>query len=109
MLAFVHTMRIKPEHQEGFLAAVYEEAAASLNHEPGCVRFDFYRSDEDPEVFFLHEVFKDADAHRAHGEAAHNVFRKLGADVINAWRQDAVSYRGVSLFPDDALWAKQAL
>ena len=39
--------------------------------EPGNISFDWYRSAEDPNLWVLVEVFRDAEAGEAHVQSAH--------------------------------------
>ena len=71
MLALLVDIRIRPENREAFLAAVMEQARASLEREPGCERFDVCEDVDDPQHFVLYEVYADGDAFKAHRETEH--------------------------------------
>src|SRR5260370_512828 len=45
--------------------------AADSRQEPGCLTYIVHQSADDPLHFLLYEVYRDADALRAHGESAH--------------------------------------
>jgi quinol monooxygenase YgiN len=61
---------VRPEHADTWptLMAEFTDATRA---EPGNISFDWYRSPEDPNVWMLVEVFRDADAGKAHVESAH--------------------------------------
>jgi HTH-type transcriptional regulator, repressor for puuD len=69
MFGLIVSLRIKPDQVERFLAAIEDNARASRDDEPGCVRFDVYRDNDDPHHYLLHELYRDEaafrDAHRA--------------------------------------------
>jgi autoinducer 2-degrading protein len=69
---FVVTVKIqvKPEGVADFLEAMLDNAR-NTRLEPGNLRFDVLRSNEDPTKFFLYEVYKTADDHKSHGTTAH--------------------------------------
>lgn len=68
---------VKPEHADTFLDTVAEFTQATRAEE-GNLWFDWFRSADDPNVFLLHEAFKD-DAGEAHVNAPH--FQK-GLDAM---------------------------
>ena len=41
--------------------------------EPGCVSMNAFRSGRDPQLFFIHSVWKDADAFDRHAKLPHTV------------------------------------
>ena len=63
-------LRVKADHLEDFLAAISANAAASLQHEPGCLIFDVQHHDWDPLNYLLYEVYRDEDAFRVEHRAA---------------------------------------
>jgi|SRR5579859_6665956 len=71
---------IVPAEREKFLAAITENAMASVK-EPGCRRFDILNLASDPNHFFLHEIYDDEAALKAHRETPH--FKKYAATVAN--------------------------
>jgi HTH-type transcriptional regulator, repressor for puuD len=68
MFGLIVSLRVKPEMTDRFLEAIEDNARASNDDEPGCVRFDVYRDDDDPDHYLLHELYRDeaafADGHR---------------------------------------------
>ncbi len=66
------TLQVRSEGRTGFLAAIEENARASVREEPGCLRFDVIELDRDENLFAFYELYRDEDAfHREHKGAAH--------------------------------------
>lgn len=65
-------------------------AAATLEHEPGCLAWVAIRDGEQPDVFHLTELYRDEAARDAHRETDHfrrhvvEGFRTLAADRVAA-------------------------
>ena len=71
MLALFVTFTIRPETRDRFLAGIAEQAATSLELEPGCRQFDVCVDVEDPNRFLLYEVYADEEAFRLHRTTPH--------------------------------------
>ena len=71
MLALVVSIESPPESRDRFLAAIREQAGASLEQEPGCLRFDICEAVDDPNRFVLYEVYADEEAWEAHPKTEH--------------------------------------
>ena len=71
MLALVVWIVCPPEHRDRFLEAISAQAAASLEREPGCLRFDVCALADDETRFVLYEVYADQAAYEAHGTTEH--------------------------------------
>ena len=65
------TFEIEPDHVEAFRAAVLTQARNSLEHEPGCHRFEVCTDPDDRGIVFLYEIYTDAAAFQAHLETDH--------------------------------------
>lgn len=102
MLASFVTVQVKPEYREAFIEAVREHASLSVREDPGCLRFDVVQSQQDPDQFNYFEVYRNEEASRAHGQAAHTLaFRERTL----SWRvQPAVARRVTIIAPPDADW-----
>ena len=50
----------------GALLPMLESMVSPTRTEPGCQRYDLYRSIDDPSVFFFYEVWASERAHRQH-------------------------------------------
>jgi quinol monooxygenase YgiN len=48
-----------------------KEFTESTRAEPGCLSFDWCRSADDPNLWFLIETYRDEEAGRAHVQSAH--------------------------------------
>lgn len=79
MFSLTVQLEVRAEDREEFLAAITENAAASVRDEPGCHRFDVTAVEGDGTRFVLHELYDDAEAFEAHKRAPH----------FAAWRQVA--------------------
>ncbi|MBU2410521.1 MAG: antibiotic biosynthesis monooxygenase, partial [Gammaproteobacteria bacterium] len=79
--ALLVDFHIKPEQADAFAAAVTQNAASSLNDEPGCSRFDVCRDPAALGVFFLYELYEDAAAIAAHLASPH--FRAFDTQVCD--------------------------
>jgi quinol monooxygenase YgiN len=71
VIALVVQIEAPPENRDRFLGAIGEQAAASLEREPGCLRFDVCEVVDDPSRFVLYEIYADAAAYEAHGQTEH--------------------------------------
>ena len=60
------TVYVKPNHRDAFIEATLENAR-NTRKEPTNIRFDFLQSVDDPNKFFLYEVYREGgvDAHKA--------------------------------------------
>jgi autoinducer 2-degrading protein len=85
MFTVIVSIRVKQGRLEEFLAAITENAEASLRDEPGCLRFDVHQDADDPLHFVLHEIYADEAAFRdAHQAASHyHVFRDLADEILD--------------------------
>lgn len=72
-----------------FLTATEANARSSLD-EPGVLRFDVLRHDEEPDRFVLVEVYRDQQAALAHKSTAHYAtWRAAVADLMAEPRRSA--------------------
>lgn len=65
-----------------FETAILINAQASLNHEPGCYRFDVCRDEKNPTVFYLYEIYQDKKAIEAHRQSPHYLTMK---ETVKDW------------------------
>lgn len=63
--------RIHSAHVGAFAQAIEANARASLESEPGCEVFDVCRDPQEPELFYLYEVYDDEAAVAAHLQSPH--------------------------------------
>ena len=71
MYCIIVRTQLKPGNRERFLAAMLENAQASVREEPGCLVFDIIEDRETPDCFHLYEVYRDEQALAAHKETPH--------------------------------------
>lgn len=85
MFVLIVSLRVKPDKDKQFLAAIGTNAAASRRDEPGCQRFDVVRDNADPHHYLLYEMYDDETAFQAHREAPHfPAWRQTAADCLQA-------------------------
>ena len=71
MFVLLVEVEVRPEMLEAFEAAILENAARSVERDPGCLRFDVSQQRDDPTRWVFHEVYADEAAHAAHRASAH--------------------------------------
>jgi len=85
MFVLVVSLRVKPNKDEQFLAAIQANAAASRRDEPGCRRFDVLRDNADPQHYLLYEMYDDEAAFQVHRNTPHfAVWRQAAAECLEA-------------------------
>lgn len=95
---FVH---VKPDDVAAFEAATRENARHSIA-EPGVVRFDLVRQEDDPTRFLLIEIYRAAEDPARHKETAH--YKRWRETVEPMMAEPRRSTRYVALVPDAAKW-----
>ena len=96
MQVLVVKFRIKPGFVAAFAQAIVDNARASRETEPGCQQFDVCRDPQDPQVFFLYELYDDEAAIAAHLQSAH--FLRMN-DCTAAWVDDKQVWRYTRVAP----------
>jgi autoinducer 2-degrading protein len=81
MNILVVSIDVLPEHVDKFIVETLANARGTRT-EPGNLRFDVLRSEDDPNHFTLYEVFASPDAMAAHHETPHF---KLWAATVEPW------------------------
>lgn len=66
------SIHVKPEFTPVFIEATLDNARSS-RQEPGNLRFDVLRREDDPNRFFLYEIYRDKLDLVRHQETAHYV------------------------------------
>jgi len=95
---FVH---VKPDQVEAFEAATLENARNSVM-EPGVVRFDVIRRQDDPARFVLVEVYRTSEDPGRHKETAH--YQKWRDTVAGMMAEPRTSIKYTNVFPDEQGW-----
>ena len=75
------TIFVKPQHVNEFIAATLDNAR-NTRKEPGNIRFDVSRGEDDPNRFLLYEAYRAKEDFTAHQQTAH-YFR--WRDAATAW------------------------
>jgi quinol monooxygenase YgiN len=70
MIVIVVKQPVRSKYADDWPSQV-EEFTTATRAEPGNISFDWYRSAEDPNLWVLIEVFRDAEAGKAHVESPH--------------------------------------
>ena len=87
MKSLIVKLDIKAEHIEDFKKISYYNSENSRK-EPGCLRFDVLQSEENPSVFFLYEIYKDASDIDHHRTTEHyQKWRDTVADMMAVPRE----------------------
>lgn len=95
------TVHVKPENSPQFVEATLVNAR-STRQEPGNVRFDVLQGEDDPNRFFLYEVYRGKEAFTSHQQTSHYLrWREAVKDWMAQPRQ---GLRYTNLFPADADW-----
>ncbi|SNT10852.1 Quinol monooxygenase YgiN [Asanoa hainanensis] len=66
MYQFLVSFTVQPEHRDDFVRAARKTAQDSLANEPGSQRFEVIADEQDPNLFYLNEVYTDAEAFDTH-------------------------------------------
>lgn len=83
MYSIIVKTKLKPGKTDEFLAAMLPNAQASVRDEPGCHTFDVLQDREDPELFWLYEIYQDEAALAAHKLTPHyKASRAVVTDLI---------------------------
>jgi quinol monooxygenase YgiN len=73
MSALVVKIQMKAEFRDQFIKEMLADAIGSEKIEPGCLMFNIVNDAADPNILYLFEVYKDADAIEAHKKMPHFV------------------------------------
>ena len=65
------TIEVKPEFRDRFIAETLLNAKGSTENEPGVVRWDVFADIDNPNKFFLYEVYKNIASENDHMNTAH--------------------------------------
>jgi autoinducer 2-degrading protein len=78
MLTVLVKFTVLPGRMDEFLEGIRANAHSSLRDEPGCLRFDVHRSQENEDEVLLYEIYRDREAF----EVGHR-----GSPHYAAWRE----------------------
>jgi len=83
MLALWVKVRVKPEQRERFLKAIEADALGSERDEQDCLRFNVLRDQQDQNVYYFYEVYRNEAALQAHRAAPHYAIWQAAADTLD--------------------------
>jgi autoinducer 2-degrading protein len=95
------TVHVKPAFVAQFIEATLENARSS-RQEPENIRFDVLQAEDDPNRFFLYEVYQTKDGSVAHKKTPH--YLKWRETVTDWMTEPRTGVTHNSLFPDDGDW-----
>jgi len=106
MIAMWVKVRVKPEGRERFLKAIEVDALGSERDERDCFRFNVLQDQQDRNVYYFYEVYRDEKALEAHRAAPHYAVWRAAADTLDG---PAQATRCNTVFPASApYWEKVA-
>src|SRR6266478_9078772 len=104
MLAIWVKVRVKADQKKRFLEAIEIDALGSERDEPGCLQFNVLQDEQDENVYYFYEVYKDVAALEAHRAAPHYATWRAAADTLDG---PTAPTRCKTVFPADrAYWGK---
>jgi len=92
------TIFVKPENADEFTDATLANAMRTRK-EPGNVRFDILRAEDDPNRFMLYEVYQAKDAFEKHQQTEH--YLRWKAKVADWMAQPRQGVRHSAIFFGD--------
>ena len=103
MLVLMVNIKVKPGRRDDFIAAVRADGEGTTTKEEGNLQFSAVQERDDPDRFFLFEVYRDEAALDAHRQTPHFLkYREATADLL---AEETVRRMGTNVFPDDSGWA----
>ncbi len=86
MIVRIITVHVKPEKEVEFEKLTRANHEGSLK-EPGVLRFDLLRDNDQQGTYYLYEVYRDEEATLAHKETAHyHTWKSHVADMLEGER-----------------------
>ena len=102
MICMLIEVHVKPSALEEFLKIIKHDAVHSVSDEPGCMRFDVLRDNDDPLKFHFYEVYKDEAARSAHRQMPH--FAEWAKFIKHGLDREIVRHATTNFHPTDAEW-----
>ena len=97
---------ILPEHRDAFITAMSGHARRARENEPGTIRFDVIKDENEPNRAYFYEVYADKAAFDAHGKSESiATFR----EETKGWSAgSSIVGRGETAYPPDggSYWQK---
>jgi autoinducer 2-degrading protein len=88
------TIHVKPEFVPRFIEAVLDNAR-NTRREPGNLRFDVSRAEEDPGRFLLYEVYHTKEDFAAHQQTPHYLRWKTAVADWMAQPRQGIRHRAI--------------
>ncbi|MBI5017220.1 MAG: antibiotic biosynthesis monooxygenase [Deltaproteobacteria bacterium] len=105
MKALAVKVFIKPEHRQAFIVEMLKDGVGSEKNEPGCLMFNVAQDEADPDVLYLFEVYRDADAVETHTKTPHFL---RWVEATKDWHARPFEVAKCTvLYPPDASWQKR--
>jgi (4S)-4-hydroxy-5-phosphonooxypentane-2,3-dione isomerase len=105
MLALRVKVRVKPERRADFLKAIEVDAIGSERDEPGCLCFNVLQDEQDQNVYYFFEVYRDEASVQAHRAAPHYAVWRAAGDTLDGPTE---VNRCTTVFPaDSAYWERK--
>ena len=96
MFVMLVKLQVKPELVDEFKAAILNNAALSIERDPGCLRFDVLQQTDDPTRWVLYEVYDKEQAWVDHRAAPHFLaFMEVGNRAILT--REATKLTGINI------------
>ena len=89
---------IEAGREEEFVAATRHNHEGSVE-EPGCLRFDVLKAEDEVGRYFLYEVYRTRDDFKAHQQTEH--YQRWKQTVADWMAEPRVGVKHDSLFPAD--------
>jgi quinol monooxygenase YgiN len=68
VITFIANLKVRPANGPAFEALMTRVRDLTRANEPGVAYYDFGKSADDPDTYFVVEVYRDASAHASHME-----------------------------------------
>ena len=88
------TIFVKPQFVEPFIEATLDNAR-NTRHEPGNIRFDVSRCEDDPARFLLYEAYRTKEDFAAHQKTEHYARWKAAATDWMARPREGVKHNSI--------------
>ena len=96
MFVVLVKVQVKPELLDEFRTASLQNAALSVERDPGCVRFDVLQQQDDPTRWCFYEVYDKEQSWLDHRKSAHFLaFMEVGNRAILT--RDATRHTGINV------------
>jgi quinol monooxygenase YgiN len=83
-MIIVHAvLHAQPAHRDRYIAGLRDMRTATLEHDSGCLRYDFWQDINDPDRFICVEEWTDMASLKAHLDADHHIH--IAAE-LEPWR-----------------------